>query len=97
MPHKMSASRAFPAYFARILWLSNKIENCNARGLRSDLLRQERAAMFWFVDKVIEQARRLAERQEAQKDSIAAVLRKDEEVEKLKEECRFEFQLDLIV
>jgi hypothetical protein len=95
MSHKMSPSRAFPIYFARIRWLTSKIENCDANGLQSDLYRNERAALFWFADKLIEQAKRLAERQEAQRDSIEAILRQSDKVARLKEEVEFEFQSDL--
>jgi len=92
---KMSPSRAFPIYFERIRWLTRKIENCEANGLKSDLYRNERAALFWFADKLIDQTRRLAERQKAQKDSIDAILRRRDEVASLKEETRFELQSDL--
>lgn len=95
MSHKMSPSRAFPIYFERIRWLTRKIENCDENGLQSGLYRCERAALFWFADKLIEQARRLAERQDVQKDSIETILKRSEEIERLKEESRFEFQSDL--
>lgn len=57
--YRHTPSSAFRSIFCRIKWLDNKIDLCAQNGLPFLMYQQERDGLLWFVEKVIEQARKL--------------------------------------
>lgn len=81
---KMTAGRAFPILFARIRWIESKITANKLRGIPTQHYRDEINALCWIMDRLIEQARRLAERQNMPVAVLVSVLRQEEALRALK-------------
>lgn len=78
---KMTAKKAFPILFARIRWIETKIIENKLRGVPTQHYRDEVNALCWIMDRLIEQTRRLAERQNMPVDALVSVLKQHDALE----------------